>query len=117
MLAEDGTHQPNLVVAQSICEHCCDVTRVTESSVCDYCGHRCRGCASWNEEGTHFERPPCGQGQRCGRRKMVFHGAKTVLDFCSWLFSPQHRNVVAFAHNARSYDSYFLYHYLINNGI
>ena len=37
--------------------------------------------------------------------------------FCSWLFSHQHRDVIAIAHNARAYDAYFLYNYLLQQSI
>ena len=45
MLLQSGTHSPNLVVAQSTCEHCSrhEVTCLT-------CGHRCALCNKWNDE-------------------------------------------------------------------
>ena len=48
---------------------------------------------------------------------MVFSEPNMVNDFCNWLFSPQHQNVIAIAHNARAYDAYFLYNYLLNQSI
>ena len=53
----------------------------------------------------------------CGDRKVIFHGQNTVREFCSWLFSEQHINVTVIAHNARAYDVYFIYNYLLTQSI
>ena len=45
--------------------------------------------------------------------KLIFHGQNTVREFCAWLFSKQHANVTVIAHNARAYDAYFIYNYLL----
>ena len=55
MLLNSGTNTPNLVVAQSICEHCS-----TYESTCSTCGH--------HDDGTHFNHHPCTQ---CGQREVV----------------------------------------------
>ena len=53
----------------------------------------------------------------CGNREVIFHGQNTVREFCSWLFSKQHANVTVIAHNARAYDAYFIYNYLLMQSI
>ena len=53
----------------------------------------------------------------CGNRKVIFHGQNTVREFCAWLFSKQHANVTVIAHNARAYDAYFIYNYLLTQSI
>ena len=100
MLLQSGTHSPNLVVAQSICEHCS-----RHESTCLSCGHQCALCDKWSDDSTHFDNTPC---IHCGQREVIFRGEKTVDRFCSWLFSHQHRDVIAIAHNAHAYDAYFL---------
>ena len=52
MLFQSGTHSPNLVVAQSICDHCS-----RHESTCLTCGHQCALCDKWNDDGTHFDKP------------------------------------------------------------
>ena len=52
MLLNSGTHSPNIVVAQSICQ-CCS----THESTCSACGHHCALCEKWNDDGTHFNYP------------------------------------------------------------
>ena len=54
MLLCNGTHRPNLVVAQSICK-CCS----TQESKCSTCGHQYALRDKWNDDGTHFDDPPC----------------------------------------------------------
>ena len=49
------------------------------------------------------------------KRQIIFRGPDTKNLFCKWLISKQHKDVTAIAHNARGYDSYFIYDYLINN--
>ena len=44
-----------------------------------------------------------------------FRGPDTKTVFCKWLISKQHKEFTAIAHNARGYDSYFIYDYLIAN--
>ena len=109
MLLNSGTHRPNLIVAQSICEHCS-----VHVPTCSTCGSQCVLCDKWNDGGTHFDHPPCID---CGQREVVFRGEKTVEKFCSWLFSHQHRDVIAIAHNAHAYNAYFLYNYLLQQSI
>ncbi len=46
----------------------------------------------------------------------VFSGKTTQDDFCKWLFSSREtESSIAIAHNAKSYDSYFLLAYLFKN--
>ena len=112
LLDDNGDQIPNLIIAHSICDRCGDETSVTPKSRCSYCGSRCDLCNAWGLD--TFRRPPC---HGCGYREMIFRGANTMSDFGRWLFSPQHRNVYALAHNARAYDGYFLYNYIINNSM
>ena len=115
MQTSSGDHEPNLVVAQSICEACKDVTEVLPSSKCARCGDRCDSCSKTNRDGTDFAMEnPCA---KCGFRETIFSGNSTVTDFCSWLFSPKHKNFTVLAHNARAYDTYFLYQYMLENSI
>ena len=109
MLVNSSTHNPNLVVAQSICE-CCSM----HESTCSTCGHHCVLSKKRNDDGTNFNFPPCTQ---CGQREVVFKGKKTVERFCSWLFLHQHRDIIAIAHNAHAYDAYFLHNYLLQQSI
>ena len=46
---------------------------------------------------------------------MIFKGSNTQQDFCKWLINKQHKDFTAITHNARGYDSYFIYDYLIEN--
>ena len=106
MLLHSGTHRPNLIVTQSICEHC--------SVHVPTCGSQCALCDKWNDGGTHFDHPPCID---CSQREVVFRGEQTMEKFCSWLFLHQHRDVITIAHNACAYDAYFLYNYLLQQSI
>lgn len=115
MLARNGEHRPNLVIAQSICDACAKVVTNRKEGTCDVCGHRCLECAQWSQDKSQFKRKPCPN--TCGQTEMMFTGDDTVHNFCTWLFSKQHKGVIAVAHNARSYDSYFLYNYLIHQSI
>ena len=113
-LAPDGEQIPNLIVAQSICHLCQDVTRVTSKNKCKHCGSRCSQCSVWDTPEATFQRSPCSG---CGYRQVMFTGLDCATQFGQWLFSPQHRHTLVFAHNARGYDSYFLYNYLLGNSI
>ena len=110
---ETGKHIPNYVVAHSICEHCQD-EEVTAFSKCDECGSRCQFCGVVDKKEGCFERSPCDS---CGFRQVIFKGDQTQESFCKWLFTPFHKGFTTIAHNARSYDAYFLYEYLMRNGI
>ena len=44
MVMISGDHVPNLVVVQSICENCSNVTRVKPNSKCKVCGSQCKKC-------------------------------------------------------------------------
>ena len=52
MVMISGDQVPNLVVAQSICENCSNVTRVKPNSKCEVCGSRCKKCDKWNKDFT-----------------------------------------------------------------
>ena len=107
----DGKHKPNFVVAHSICTTCED-SPVTSESTCNNCGSRCMICDKFNKDENEFERYPC---VGCGKRQMIFKGPNTQEEFCKWLISTQHKDFTVIAHNARGYDSYFIYDYLIAN--
>jgi hypothetical protein len=36
-------------------------------------------------------------------------------EFCIWLFNSKNKNFIAFAHNMRSYDGYFIMNYIVSN--
>ena len=74
-------HEPNLVVAQKVCEACLNVE--DNVSQCIY----------------------------CGPRENVFRGSRTKEDFCDWLFSGKHEGSICLCHNFRGYDSYFILQY------
>ena len=107
----DGKHKPNFVVAHSICTTCED-SPVTSESTCNNCGSRCMICDKFNKDENEFERYP---SVGCGKRQMIFKGLNTQEEFCKWLISTQHKDFTVIAHNARGYDSYFIYDYLIAN--
>ena len=107
----DGKHKPNFVVAHSICTTCED-SPVTSESTCNNCGSRCMICDKFNKDENEFERYPC---VGCRKRQMIFKGPNTQEEFCKWLISTQHKDFTVIAHNARGYDSYFIYDYLIAN--
>ena len=54
MLLHSGTHRLNLIVAQSICEWCS-----VHVHTCSTCSSQCALCDKWNDDGTHFDHPPC----------------------------------------------------------
>ena len=110
---ENGKHVPNFVVAQSICSHC-EKQPITEKSVCYECGSRCNICDKYDVKEKEWERNPC---VGCGKRQVIFKGPNTKREFCQWLISEQHKYVTAIAHNARAYDAYFIYDYLMENSI
>ena len=110
---ESGTHSPNFVVAHSICPKC-ESEPVTSDATCSNCGSRCPKCDQFDEKEQEWERYPC---KGCGKRQVIFSGKETCYNFCKWLISEQHKNVIAIAHNARGYDAYFIYDYLMQNGI
>ncbi len=105
----ESDHIPNLVVCHSICKRCESETHVGPDSICLSCGSRCRDCDARLDQ--EFVRDPCAH---CAKREVVFSGSNTAYMFCSWLFSPQHEGCTVIAHNAKAYDAYFLYSYLIN---
>ena len=70
-------------------------------------------CNQYNKELKEYERMPC---DGCGFRQKIFSGASTKEDFCKWLFTKTHKGFTVIAHNARGYDAYFLYDYLMMNG-
>ena len=109
LLHNSSTHSPNLVVTQSICKHCS-----THESTYSTCWHHGALCKKWNDDATYFNNPPCTQ---CAQREVIVRCEKTVERFCSWLFSHQHRDIIAIAHNVCAYDAYFLYNYLLQQSI
>ena len=84
---EGGKHQPNFVVAHSICSSCED-NPVTATATCKNCGSRCMLCDKINEKEKDWERDPC---KGCGKRQVIFSGSDTKTVFCRWLMSKQHK--------------------------
>lgn len=112
---EDDVHIPNMVVAQSACSRCKDVTDA-ENSSCNYCGNRCKKCHEWNYKEKCFEKPPCMNGV-CGRREVIFRENDVTHAFGSWVLEPQHKGCTFVAHNAKAYDNYFLLNYFLKKNI
>ena len=106
-----GKHIPNFVVARWMCTNCLDIpldaedrdVRINECPICE---------------------------EELGEREVVFKGKDTVEKFCLWLFQPRpnqtevgengkerlvYRTTVI-AHNAQSYDLYFIMNHMIKNG-
>ena len=46
----------------------------------------------------------------------IFHGDKTIDEFCEWLFTTEHAGCTVMAHNFQGYDSYFILQYLRKQG-
>ena len=109
---EKKQHIPNYVVSQSSCNEC-EEENVTPTAKCYNCGSRCDMCNQYNKELKEYERMPC---DGCGFRQKIFSGASTKEHFCKWLFTETHKGFTVIAHNARGYDAYFLYDYLMMNG-
>ena len=83
---ETGIHQPNLCVAQKVCETCAE--RPVEEP-CDVCGED---------------------------KQVVFKGIKCMEEFCLWLLkNERHKGARCFAHNLKGYDGYFILQYLYDN--
>ena len=110
---DKGIHIPNFVVAQSICDMC-ESNPISPDAKCAHCGSRCALCNTYNNSEKEYENMPCDS---CGYRQVIFKGDNTKFEFAHWLFSEGHKNVTAIAHNARGYDSYFLYDYLMVSGL
>ena len=83
---------------------------MTGESTCKYYGSRCNLCDKFNKKENEWEMNPC---KGCGKRQNIFKGSQTRIEFCQWLISEQHKNGTAIAHNARAYDGYFIYEYLM----
>ena len=109
---EKKQHIPNYVVSHSSCDECEKIS-VSSISKCNNCGSRCEMCNEYNSELKEYERMPCGD---CGFRQVIFDGTDTKEKFCKWLFTKAHKGYTVIAHNARGYDSYFLYDYLMVTG-
>ena len=114
MLLKLGMHCPIMVISHSICEKCANHPGETQNLKCSTCRNRCKSYDEWNKSKSEFQHKPC---QDFSQREMVFSSPNMVNNFCNWLFSSQHWNVMAIAHNARAYDAYFLYDYLLNQSI
>ena len=78
---ESGKHEPNFVVAHSICSQCED-NPVTATATCKKCGSRCMLCDKFNEKEKDWEKDPC---KGCGKRQVIFRGPETKTLFCKWL--------------------------------
>ena len=105
-------HIPNYVVSHSSCFEC-EKDEVSSDSKCYNCGSRCDKCNQYNSELNEYESMPCNG---CGFRQVIFSGSNTKEQFCKWLFTKSHKGYTVIAHNARGYDSYFLYDHLMLTG-
>ena len=47
----------------------------------------------------------------------LFQGKNTCVEFCKWLFTKDHQDCIAVAHNFQGYDGYFIQKYLNENGV
>ena len=47
----------------------------------------------------------------------IFEGDSTQKNFCEWLFTAEHAGCTTMAHNFQDYDSYFILHYLREEGV
>ena len=110
---DKGEHVPNFVVAHCICSNC-ESEPITPDSKCKECGSRCELCNKFDKKEKEWERNPC---EGCGNRQVIFRGTETKENFCKWLINEQHKDCTVIAHNARAYDVYFIYDYLMKNGI
>ena len=80
---EEGKHEPNFVVAHSIC-NTCEKEPVTAQSTCKNCGSHCQLCDKFNKKENEWERNLC---PGCGKRQMIFSGSSTGNEFSKWLIS------------------------------
>ena len=106
---DKGEHIPNFVVAHNVCKEC-EQDCIDADAKCNNCGARCNYCGKFNTKLQEWGRSPCNG---CARRQVIFSGVNTKHDFCKWLINESHKNVTAIAHNARSYDAYIIYNYLM----
>ena len=106
---DQGVHIANLVVAQTSCPACEGIPIESSLSKCHVCGFRCSFCSTVDPIDKEFLWDHC---ENCAQRRLVFSGKSCRDDFCSWLFSQQNKNSTVIAHNAKSYDAYFLLEYL-----
>lgn len=114
-IQETGIHVPNMVVMQTSCSKCGDAT-VSESTSCTNCGYRCEKCGVRTRGSKEFKHQPCANNI-CGKRRHVWSGVNTRDQFGKWLLTPQNKDAKVFAHNARSYDSYFVLAYMKDHGL
>ena len=49
--------------------------------------------------------------------EVYFRGDDVTEEFCSWLFTQEHKDAVVTAHNFKGYDGYFVLQYMTKNGI
>ncbi|KAL5018344.1 hypothetical protein ScPMuIL_004066, partial [Solemya velum] len=100
-------HKPNFVVAHTVCPKCIDKP-LTPQATCKSCGTRCEKCE--NADG-----PLCPTN--CGYRENIFEGSNTCEYSGRWLFKDTHRYFKVIAHNARSYDNYFILQCLVDQSV
>ena len=106
-------HQPNLVVCQSVCDECIGEPLV-QGATCLNCGDLCPSCQYDSNSDASESEQTCSS-PRCGAREMVFKGANTLDDFCSWLLTPAHRDTTCLAHNGKGFDFCFLLHFCVSS--
>ena len=67
------------------------------------------------EDGIH-KANLCIVHDEAGGEKL-FRGNTTIKDFCEWLFTKEHQDCIAIAHNFQGYDGYFIQNYLNKNAV
>jgi G:T-mismatch repair DNA endonuclease (very short patch repair protein) len=87
LLLSGGKHHPNLCVANKVCSDCM-CANIEEDKACD-----------------------------CGRGRLYFKGMSCVERFCEYLFDGKKANWICVAHNAGSYDLYFIMEFIHKAGI
>ena len=87
---DTGFHIPNYCITHRVCDLCID-------KPLDF---HCSTCSEF-EEG----------------REVTFQGKETLSEFCSWLFSKQHKGITAIAHNLKGYDCQFILNHIIKVGL
>ncbi len=102
-------HEANLVVAQKVCDECCDRPFLPDE-ICSRCGDRCFRCSIREKSAgiRDYTVPPCAAPKTCGVRQKIFFGEDCLKDFVNWLISDFHDGASTLAHNAAGYDNIFL---------
>jgi hypothetical protein len=110
-LCGKNLHVVNYCISQTICDECKDAP-LNEKSTCNSCGSRCGDCDSKDKKTKCYKKQPCPQ--TCGFRQCKFN---TSAEFCEFLFTSNHTNFTAIAHNMKGFDGMFLLEYCLESTI